>query len=320
MKRISPGTITLAVCAILFGLVAAYAAKQYLAPKAKEDKGVPVLVAKFNLPRNSRIQEQYLEIVKKPADQVPPGALNGSARVLQRVNKEAILSGQPIVEEMLFPVGYAPSLAEQIPPGMRAVTFAVDPNNALGGVVSLQSVVDIALTVKGEQPELHGITTKTILHAIKVLATSEGLFKAEDHPNPSIKNVTVAVTPEQANKLILAQRYGTLSVTLCSATDAEFVSDVPNRGDEVNPLTLLGLKPIEPKKPEAVVKTQVWRGSQMTELTFKDDRVQEEKTVTVASHVEEPASPVVPASYGRGDATPRETVTKKAVVTRGRGE
>ena len=320
MKRISPGIVTLAVCAVLFGLVAAYAAKQYLTPKPKEDKSVPVVVAKFNMPKNSRIQEQYVEIVRKPADQVPPGALNGTARVLQRINKEAILSGQPIMEDMLFPVGYAPSLSEQIPAGMRAVTFAVDQNNALGGVVSLQSVVDVSLTVKGEQPELRGITTKTILRAIKVLATSEGLFKSEDHPNPAIKNVTVAVTPEQANKLILAQRYGTLSITLCSATDAEFVSTDINSGDAVNPYTLLGLKPIEPKKPEPVTKTQVWRGSTMTEFTFKDDRVQDEKTITTTVQVEEPATSVVPASFGRSEATPRETVTKKALVLRGRGQ
>ena len=37
MKRISPGTITLAVFAILFGLVAAYGAKQYLTPKPRAE-------------------------------------------------------------------------------------------------------------------------------------------------------------------------------------------------------------------------------------------------------------------------------------------
>ncbi|HZZ74133.1 MAG TPA: Flp pilus assembly protein CpaB [Pirellulales bacterium] len=320
MKRVGPGTITLAVCAILFGLVAAYAAKQYLTPKVREDRGVPVLVAKFNLPQNSRLVEQSLEVVKKSPEQVPPGAMNSSARALMRVNKVAILAGQPITEDQLFGVGYSPTLSQQIPPGMRAVTFAVDQTNALGGILGPQAIVDVSLTVKGEQPELHGMTTKTILYGVKVLATSEGLYKVEERPNPSLKNVTVAVSPEQANKLILAQRFGTLSVTLRGADDSVVAAE--NRGgDEVNPQILLGLKPIEPKPPEALTKTQVWRGASMTELTFKDNRVQEEKPISVAgSPLVEPLAPIVSTSYQRPEPPARDGNAKHGVVSRGRGE
>ncbi len=317
MKRLGPGAVTLAVCAILFGLVAAYAAKQYLTPKPKEDKTVPMLVAKFNLPQNSRITEDAVEIVRKPADQIPPNALATNARALMRVNKDAILAGQPILEAGLFPVGYSPSLSEQLPPGMRAVTFAIDPNNALAGVLMPQAVVDVALTVKGEQPELHGITTKTIMKAVKVLATSDGLFKVEERVNPALRSVTIAASPEQANKIILAQRYGTLSVVLRNANDVDTVPVSTADNDTVNPEILLGLKPIEPKPAERVIKVQAWRGGNMTEMTFKDDRVQDEKIVTTA---QTPAvEPVVPVASNGYNST-HVSAGDKAKVTRGRGE
>jgi len=313
MKRINPGTVTLFVCAILFGLVAAYTAKRYLEPKPVAEKTVPVLSAKINLPHGARLRHEDMELLKKPADQVPPGAMSSPARAYLRVLKSTIMAGQPITEEAMYPVGQMPTLEEQVPAGMRAVTFPVDRNNALAGMLMPSTNVDVALTVKGDKSDLQGLKTLTILRRVKVLATSHHFFKAEQKVNDGIHSVTVAVTPEQANKLILSQKYGTLSVTLHGPEDTETVSvvDAGADTDEVTPMSLLGLKtppPPQPVKPEPVTKTQVWRGTSMTELTFKENQIQDEKVITapVTAHAE----PVVPAAqpnaYVKVSETKRE--------------
>ena len=51
MKRISPGTVTVAVLAIVVGLVAAYVAR-HAVEKPQADRGLSVVVARVNLTMN----------------------------------------------------------------------------------------------------------------------------------------------------------------------------------------------------------------------------------------------------------------------------
>jgi pilus assembly protein CpaB len=315
--------------AILFGLVAAYTARRFMEPPPPApEKLASVVVAKVNLPKNGRLREADMEVVHVPPERVPQGAITSIQRAMYRVVKEITLSGQPLLESALYPIGEMPTLADQVPPGYRAVTFTIDRNNALAGVLMPQSIVDIAMTVKGGHPELHEVTTLTLLRNVKVLATSSNLFKREERINNTIKSVTVLVTPEDANKLILAQKYGSLSVTLCSPIES--IASTPNAIDEkgtndsVNPLSLLGLKEVQPPKPVALTKAQIWRGSSMTEVTFEANQVVEEKdkSPSAVARNSEPAQPTgpqaVPTSYGREvreyDPYHREPKDKKSAA------
>jgi len=183
MKRISPGTVTVGVFAILFGLVAAYVVRHYLdgpAARSPTRQTAAVVTAKVNLPKYSRIREQALEVTQVPIKELPEGA---------------------------------------------------------------------------------------------------------------VRNITVAVSPKQTNKPILAQRYGTLSVTLRSSLDEEMPAEAGGARDLVNPDDLLGLAlQALPEKLEK--KAQIWRGGTMQESTFPAERVRESLEATVASGAGEPAPAV----------------------------
>lgn len=331
MKRISPAGVTFVVAAILVGLVAAYAVRHLSRPTATpgRTRGKPlakIVVAKYNLGQYTRIIDDYVEEVSVPADQVPEGALTLKSRALYRLAKVTIPAGQPIREQDLYEVGEVPLLSERLPPGYRAVTLAVDAKAAVNGMIQPESLVDITLTVKNDRPEIGGMATLTLLRRVRVLATSRNRFPASEDRPVDLRNITVAVTPEQANKLILAEKYGTLSVVLCSQqeelesksdeqADPAAVTAIPTSSaatpvpggsvgeglDMVNVNTLLGLPPLPPapvpEKPETKT-AQIWRGSEVQEVTFVAWQIQEAENATLVSQGQSPR-PFTPGALSK---------------------
>ncbi len=241
-----------------------------------------------------------------PTRLVPEGVVGNPSRALFRLVRDTILAGQPIVEEKLYEVGKVPTLADQLPPGYRAVTVSVDPNNALDGVLVPDAVVDLSLTVRGDHPEVGGMSTLTLLRRVKVLATNRDRFPTEERLNQGIRSVTVAVTPEQANKLILAQRFGNLSVTLRGALEDEQLAQAEDANvDMVNPAEVLGLSPVKPRRQK---KAQIYRGDVMTEVVFDDDRISEAHR---ASEADERRGPSVLSASNRRDGEQGESTPKQ---------
>lgn len=345
MKRMSPAGVTFVVGAILVGLAAAYAVRHLSQSALQEAKATPrktktIVVAKYNLPQYARITEDYIDEVQVPADKVPEGVLTLKSRALYRLAKGTILAGQPIRDEDLYAVGEVPLLSERLPPGYRAVTLAVDAKAAVNGMIQPESLVDITLTVKNERPEIGGLATLTLLRRVRVLATSRNRFPASEDRPGDLRNITVAVTPEQANKLILAEKYGTLSVVLCSkleedAPEAErdaatvsagHVTAIPasnpvvatndrtfsgDNNELVNIYSLLGISPLtpEPMPEKPITRTaQIWRGNSVQEVTFVEWQIQEAENATLVAEGKTPR-PFTPGTLtsSPGSSKPSES-------------
>jgi pilus assembly protein CpaB len=261
--------------AILCGLGAAYMARHALSNKT--DGRVEIVVAAVNLPKFSRIGEDHVRVIKVEADQVPEGALLAQSRAVARVTRNTVLAGQPLVDASLYGVGEMPTLSEQLPAGYRAVTIEVESSRALGGVLVPESIVDVLLTVGNEQEALGGGRTLTLVESVKVLATDQQRFKAEERLGQNLRSVTIAVRPREANKLVLAQRHGTLSLALRSSAGDDQVA--LNTQNSIDLRTLLGLENI----PNRRHKVQIWRGTSMTEVEFSGREVQEARAATAAT-------------------------------------
>ncbi len=299
MRRITPGTVTVGVFAILFGLAAAYAARRYLeVPPAEAAKPAPppktaeLVVAAINLPTYARVRDQDLKVIQVPPDKVPEGAVTSKSRAMFRVVKSTIMADQPVMEDKLYGVSEVPKLADRLPPGHRAVTIAVPAESALNGMIQPESRVDIALTFDSKDRRLDGTATMTVLRNVLVLATSEMRFpKWEDQPD-NVRNITVAVAPEDANRLILAQRYGSLGVTLRGPQDAGeevLLADASDR-DLIDRATLLGLPPLPtPAQPIVVSKrVEMYRGGARGEVVFGADEILESINATAVAEGREP--------------------------------
>lgn len=109
-------------------------------------------------------------------------------------------------------------------PGMRAFTIEVSMDSALAGLVVPGDVVDVILThtvsKAGEVNKEY--VSKTILYGLSVLAVDQEMTivsadsKSAKKPQTNKKNVTLEVTPQQAEILALSKSMGILSLSLSS--------------------------------------------------------------------------------------------------------
>lgn len=318
MKRISPATVTFGVMAIVLGLVAAYVVRQSMhkpvivkreVPAAPPvDPGIVLVIAKNNLPAHTRLTAEDLEAVVLPSDKLPKKGLGvrNVPYAVGRILNKPLKAGHIVREEHLLEIGEGlPGLAERLPPGYRAVTIEAEGAETGGKRLSEGDLVDISLTVEGTHPDLGEVTTRTLLRDVLVVDAlahrplQRGNASSVSSRNIDSSNLTVAVKPADANKLIVAQRSGTLGVTLVSTAEPAQGENQPAAAvdepidDTVTRRELLGLKELPPPPKKFVAEK--WSGTSMTVIEMSDDRVRESRTMPAPATSPAPATTPVAA-------------------------
>jgi pilus assembly protein CpaB len=124
-------------------------------------------------------------------------------------------------------------LAAVLPPGMRAVTIAVDNLTGANGLIWPGDNVDVLMTqTLAGAPDAKSMTATVVLSAIRVIATGAVLVK-DSSAGPgggSVGTVTLEVTPEQASRCIIATNLGRLSLIVHSAQGVEDKDPSPPPG------------------------------------------------------------------------------------------
>jgi len=136
----------------------------------------------------------------------------------------------------LAPQGISLGFESRLKEGMRALTFAVDNNSGVAGFVTPESHVDIIAMVGS------GAETKAspILSDVEVIAVGS-MYQKNPGATTAVpaSSVTVAVSPEDASKLIKGIVAGKLYLTLRNDKDHTPVATVD--------VTSLFAKPPAPK-------------------------------------------------------------------------
>src|SRR6185369_15935313 len=212
------------LAAITFGLIAAVSVKQYLLSAQTYRSNLnDVVVAKVEIPVGSRIIPEQLTVAQFPADVTPEGALSKiDENLIGRVVVMSLSPRDPVAEVKLAPIGAAGGLSSMIPEGYRAMTVAVNDVVGVSGFIMPGTLVDIVVVItppKGSGQE--EMISKIVLQNIKVLASGQNIDKPKNdrEVERAIKAVTLQVTPEQAEKLALAQSEGKLQLVMRNSVD-----------------------------------------------------------------------------------------------------
>jgi len=234
--------------AVLCGLLGVTLITRYIAniQAYTRDLG-EVVVAKTDIPLGEKITEEQLALLPMPNGSVPAGAFRKTKELVGRVAIIPIGTREPITLSKLAPEGTEGGLSAVIPPGYRAMTVKVDDVVGVSGFIMPGSFVDVvAIIVPPGADQSRGPISKIVLQSIKVLASGPKIDTPENQRTPSeVRSVTLQVTPEQAEKLVLAANEGKLQLVMRNYTDQD---DAATRGANKNSL-LVGESVIPQPEP-----------------------------------------------------------------------
>lgn len=216
--------IIVSILALVFAGIAAWLTLQYLQKETDKSKAVQpqnTVVAAVDIPIGSTIAEQQLKIASWPKDSIPPGSTDDIKTMAGRVVIRPISNGDAVTEQKLKPKAGAPGsgfMTYLIPSGHRAITVAVNEVAGVAGFITPNDRVDIVLTTQRPGVQNENIS-KIILQNVPILATGQITDQKEGKP-VVVPTVTLDLTPDDSEKLVLAGSKGTLQLLLRNIADS----------------------------------------------------------------------------------------------------
>ena len=166
--------------------------------------------------------------VTQPAPgQQPQPETNADPRqdFLDHIARRSIMAGEPMSREMVIKQGDRSVTSAAIAPGMRAVTINVTPASGVAGLILPGDHVDVVMNASvrdlaqltGWKDVIVRYTSETIMKDVRVVAINQKLAHDAKEGVAEIGNLaTLEVTPAQAERLLVSQQLGQLSLILRS--------------------------------------------------------------------------------------------------------
>ncbi len=194
------------------------------APHAAPPPMEHILVAAHPLKSGTLIKPEDLAAKDIPLGSAPPTASRDDASARSgfygAMVRRPLEAGEPILAGDVIRPGEHGFLAAVLGREMRAVTVAVDMVSSNAGLIWPGDRVDLILTQTLDPklaPPARRVAAETVVSDVRVIAVDQHLVQnapAEGQENKGVKTVTLEVTPEQAQAVMVASRLGMLSLAL----------------------------------------------------------------------------------------------------------
>ncbi len=196
-----------------------------------------VLVSAHDLGFGSVVADGDVRWQPWPKDQVPPGTIarslqpNAIDNVKGAIVRSNFSAGEPLRADRLVKGNGSGFMAAVLPSGMRAVAIDLidQGKSAAGGFILPNDRVDVIRTFHPDDAPA-SFASETILSNIRVLAIGQSIQEKAGERTVIGGTATLEMMPEQAEKVILAQRTGQLTLALRSMADT-------SKADELKPPT-----------------------------------------------------------------------------------
>lgn len=192
---------------------------------SQEHNTIDILVATKNLPAGHIANSSDFEWQPWPDRNINQNYIsrgeNNTNGVEGRVIRYGITAGEPITLSKVIGQGDQGFLAAVISPGMRAVSLPIDRASGISGLIFPGDRVDVILT--HEIIDALGLprrASETMLKNVRVLAIDTRTSNQNNEPELG-KTVTVETTPKMVEMVAVAQRLGTISLSLRSITQKD---------------------------------------------------------------------------------------------------
>jgi pilus assembly protein CpaB len=277
--------LMIGVLALVAGLAAAMLVYKSLQAKTvNAEPGIDVIVAADDLQVGARVEEHDIKIIRIPVSDLPAGAPRKRSEVLGHGVIIPITKGEFILPTKLAGEFAGAGLPALIPPGMRAVSVRVNEVVSVAGFVTPGTRVDVLLT--GTPTGRSDEVTTTVLQNIAVLASGHTLERTSTGEAQNTAVITLLVSPDDAQRLTLAAKQGTIQLALRNPLDTK-ADDFPlssasglYKGSAPPPAPAPRIAvhhPVEVKPqvlttPAATgISVDVWEGEKKTETKCTED-------------------------------------------------
>ncbi len=247
---------------------------------------VDVLVARDDITVGSAITENLIDRQPWPRNLVLDGFITADSKDVNVINTLAradFKAREPLILSKLAQPGDATFLGSSLGKGMRAVTVAVDAVAGVAGFILPGDRVDVLFTHSVPQEaavQLFGdnsvavgrkpTTAEVLMPNLKILAVNTRTAPPKKDPQgntppPEVHppaNVTLEMTQEDAKKLRLAEKNGTLSLALRPVSEKD-------NFDVGSPVTVLDISRVEGGLTN--VKNWGWRKNSQSLQEYGDE-------------------------------------------------
>lgn len=227
-----PKSLILLALALGCGLVASIGISQVMEKNSRNRvsnvETSPIYVAKHNINLGDPFDASMLDLQEWPKDRIPPGAISSLEELADRRPRQSIFQGEPILDSKLLAPGQLADPTGGIPDGYRLKTIGVDAETSAAGLLSPGDRVDISLYVgRDDRKGIETSKTKVILQNVRVYAVEQMIQRSPDggEARQIPKTVSLVVTPDQANKITLAEQLGKISLIPRNPNDEAAVAN-----------------------------------------------------------------------------------------------
>jgi len=213
---------------------ATYLVARRLQPPPSGPSVISIVGAAKDLAPGVPLTAQDLTTIAWPDNVALPGSMKKIEDAVGRPLMVSVKAKQPLLDRDLAAPGSGFGLAGKIPEGMRATAVRSNEIVGVAGFLFPGSHVDVVATYTlPSSSGGSGTVTTTVLQNVEVVTTGTSIEPDPQGKPQTVSVVTLLLTPEDSQKLLLASAQGTIQFVLRSGVDQQIANIPPTRLDQL---------------------------------------------------------------------------------------
>ena len=182
------------------------------------------VVASSELPLGTMLTRDSIKLVDWPEKTPLQGGFDSIEAVVDRGLIASVVANEPITENKLAAREAGAGLPPTITPGMRAISVKVNEVIGVAGFVVPGTRVDVVTVIDPNSQSQEDTISRVVVSNVQVLSAGTRYDQEEPRKDgQAIRStvVTLMVSPQDAERVALAQAEGQLVLTLRNPLDVE---------------------------------------------------------------------------------------------------
>ncbi|NLP13769.1 MAG: Flp pilus assembly protein CpaB [Clostridium sp.] len=221
MESVNKRVIIISLVLAIFTTSLVYLYIQKATAKTEVTEYINVYVAATTLPAKHLITEADIKKSRVTREYLSPQAVLNEADIIGKRLKDRVIEGEQILRDRLVDDKDL-TLAFNLPVGKRAMAVNVSEQIAVGYLIKPGDTVDVIANFSGANNEPN--MTKIVIQNVTVLAVGKNMGSAEEKSQELPNTVTLAVTPQDAEKLSFVSEFESIRLILRNIEDEKTVN------------------------------------------------------------------------------------------------